>query len=127
MAGLIKKDLPPENFSHLLIDYRLAPVSKYAFWDIYSLASEKNEINESRLTEAFSNKIVFLGYTFSAEDEHTIPVRLSFASGNNRPSDRIHGIYIHALGAKTLLAGQLLKDVPSWITWATMKRLPGKF
>ena len=81
LAGLIKQDLPSGNSSHLKIDYRLAPVTRYAFWDIYSLAVENNEINESRLREAFADKIVFLGYTFSAEDEHTIPVRLSFASG----------------------------------------------
>ncbi|MGA2401552.1 MAG: adenylate/guanylate cyclase domain-containing protein, partial [Syntrophobacteraceae bacterium] len=117
LAGLIKKDLPPENPSHLKIDYRLAPVSRYAFWDIYSLAGESSEISESRLREAFANKIVFVGYTFSAEDEHTIPVRSNIASGLNQASDRIHGIYIHALAAKTLLAGQLLKDVPAWITW----------
>ena len=117
LAGLIKQDLPSGNSSHLKIDYRLAPVTRYAFWDIYSLAVENNEVNESRLREAFADKIVFLGYTFSAEDEHTIPVRLSFASGNNQPSDRIHGVYIHALGAKTLLAGRLLKDVPPGITW----------
>ncbi len=117
LAGLIKTDLPPENSSHLKIDYRLAPVSRYAFWDIYSLAAENDEISVSRLKEAFANKIVFVGYTFSAEDEHTIPVRSNIASGLNQASDRIHGIYIHALGAKTLLAGQLLKDVPAWITW----------
>ncbi len=117
LAGLIKKDLSPGNSSHLKIDYRLAPVSRYAFWDIYSLAGEKNDINESRLKEAFANKIVFLGYTFGVEDEHTIPVRISFASGNNQVSDRTYGVYIHALGAKTLLAGPLLKDAPSWITW----------
>ncbi len=117
LAGLIKQDLSSANSSHLKIDYRLAPVTRYAFWDIYSLAEDNNEINRARLREAFAGKIVFLGYTFSAEDEHTIPVRLSFASAGNHASDRIHGIYIHALGAKTLLAGQLLKDVPSWITW----------
>ncbi len=117
LASLIKKDLPSENPSHMKIDYRLAPVSRYAFWDIYSLASEKNEINKSKLREAFANKIVFVGYTFSVEDEHTIPVRSKIVSGRNRASDRVHGVYIHALGAKTLLAGQLLNEVPAWITW----------
>ena len=75
-------------------------------------------MNESKLRDAFANKVVFLGYTFSAEDEHTIPVSSKIVSVHyNRASDRVHGIYIHALGAKTLLAGQLLKDIPAWITW----------
>jgi class 3 adenylate cyclase/CHASE2 domain-containing sensor protein len=118
MAGLIEKDLPLGSSSHLKIDYRLAPVPRYAFWDIYSLAREKNELNESKLRDVFANKIVFLGYTFSAEDEHTIPVSLRNSdSSNNQASDRIHGIYVHALGAKTLLASHLLRDVPSWINW----------
>jgi class 3 adenylate cyclase len=117
LAGLIKKDLTPENPSHLKIDYRLAPVPRYAFWDIYSLATEKNELNESRLRDAFAGKIVFLGYTFSVEDEHTIPVKLKIVPGAKDASDRIHGIYIHALGAKTLLAGRILEDVPAWPTW----------
>ncbi len=117
LAGLIKKDLPVDNPSHLKIDYRLAPVSRHAFWDIYSLATQSNPVSESKLKEAFSNKIVFLGYTFSVEDEHAIPVRSNIVSGQNQPSDRIHGVYIHALGAKTLLSGKLLKDVPAWAVW----------
>jgi class 3 adenylate cyclase/CHASE2 domain-containing sensor protein len=117
LAGLIKKDLPSDAPSHLKIDYRLAPVSRYAFWDIYSLAIENNPTSESKLKEAFANKIVFLGYTFSVEDEHTIPVISTIVSGQTSPSDRIHGIYIHALAAKTLLSGKLLKDVPAWAAW----------
>ena len=117
LAGLVKKDLTPDNPSHLKIDYRLAPVPRYAFWDIYSLAAEKNDLNESKLRDAFAGKIVFLGYTFSAEDEHTIPVRLKIFPGAKEASDRVHGIYIHALGAKTLLAGRTLEDVPAWPTW----------
>ncbi len=117
LAGLIKKDLSFIKPSHLKIDYRLAPVSRYAFWDIYALATQSGRVGESKLTEAFANKIVFVGYTFRVEDEHTIPVSLNIASGQNRPSDRIHGIYIHALGAKTLLSGKLLKDVPAWAAW----------
>jgi len=116
-AGLIKRDLPSDDPSHLKIDYRLAPVSRYAFWDIYSIATQNGPTGESNLAEAFANKIVFVGYTFRVEDEHTIPVSSNIVSGQNRPSDRIHGIYIHALGAKTLLSGKLLKDVPAWDAW----------
>ncbi len=118
MAGLIDKNLFLGNSSQLKIDYRLAPIPRYGFWDIYSLATEKNQLNESKLRDAFANKIVFLGYTFGAEDEHTIPVSLRDTRYiDNRASDRIHGVYIHAMGAKTLLAGRLLRDVPSWINW----------
>ena len=117
LAGLIKKDLAPANFSHLNIDYRLAPVPGYAFWDIYLLATRKNATNESKLRDAFAGKIVFLGYTFGVEDEHTIPVKSKIFPGIKKASDRIHGVYIHALGAKTLLAGSVLEDVPVWLTW----------
>jgi len=117
LAGLIKRDLPFDNPSHLKIDYRLAPVSRYAFWDIYSLATQNGPTGESKLAEAFANKLVFVGYTFRVEDEHTIPVSSNIVSGQNRPADRIHGIYIHALGAKTLLSGKLLRDVPAWAAW----------
>jgi len=117
LAGLIQENLPPDNSSHLKIDYRLAPVPRYAFWDIYSLATERSEINESKLRQAFANKIILVGYTFSVEDEHTIPVSSIVASDHLRASDRVHGIYIHALGAKTLLSGQLLKDVSAWAVW----------
>ncbi len=65
----------------------------------------------------FDGDIVFVGYTFRVEDEHTIPVSSNIVSGQNRPADRIHGIYIHALGAKTLLSGKLLRDVPAWAAW----------
>ena len=51
LAGLIKQDLPSANSSHLKIDYRLAPVTRYAFWDIYSLAEDKNEINRIKSSE----------------------------------------------------------------------------
>jgi CHASE2 domain-containing sensor protein len=85
LAALIKKDLPFDNPSHLKIDYRLAPVSRYAFWDIYSLATQSGRIGESKLSEAFANKIVFVGYTFRVEDEHTIPVNSNIVSGQNRP------------------------------------------
>ncbi len=118
LAGLIKKDPAFDDGPHLKIDYRLVPVNRYAFWDIYSIATGSGGIGESKLKEAFANKIVFLGYTFRVEDEHTIPVRSNVASGQTRPSDRIHGIYIHALAAKTLLSGKLLKDVPAWADWA---------
>ena len=85
LAGLIKRDLPFDNPSHLKIDYRLAPVSRYAFWDIYSLATQNGPTGESKLAEAFANKIVFVGYTFRVEDEHTIPVNSNIVSGQNRP------------------------------------------
>ncbi len=117
LARLIKKDLPSDNPSHLKIDYRLAPVPGYSFWDIYLLATERSEVGESKLREAFANRIVFVGYTFSAEDEHTIPISSNVVSGQNAASDRTHGIYIHALGAKTLLSGPLLRDVPAWAAW----------
>jgi class 3 adenylate cyclase/CHASE2 domain-containing sensor protein len=117
LAGLIKKDLPSDGLSHLKIDYRLAPIPRYAFWDIYSLAAERSEVNESKLREAFANKIILLGYTFRVEDEHTIPVKSIVASGQTRASDRVHGIYVHALGAKTLLSGVLLRDVSAWAVW----------
>jgi class 3 adenylate cyclase/CHASE2 domain-containing sensor protein len=118
MARLLKKDLPLEGSSHLKIDYRLAPVPKYAFWDIYSLAKEKNELNETKIRDAFAKKIVFVGYTFSVEDEHTMPVRLDVGASNHPASDRVHGIYIHALAAKTLVSSKLLTDVPAWLSWS---------
>jgi CHASE2 domain-containing sensor protein len=57
LAGLINKDLKVESPSHLKIDYRLAPVSTCAFWDIYSMTAERNALNESKLRDAFAGKI----------------------------------------------------------------------
>jgi len=63
----------------------------------------------ARLEQAFSGKVVLLGSILAHDDQHSVPVPL--ADGDTGPMT--HGVFIHAMQIRSLLAGNLIKEVPT--------------
>jgi adenylate cyclase len=94
----------------LYIDYRLAPPPILAFGQVYDWVQAGNN---DKLGPAFNNKIVFIGATsHTLPDIYAVPI-----NKGSEQSDRVPGVLIHALTAKTLLANKLIKDIPEKLVW----------
>jgi adenylate cyclase len=105
-APLSSGELPHQIY----IDYRLAMPKVYEFGRVYDWAKD-GKID--KLKAAFGNKMVFIGVTSPLlPDIYTVPVKLGAAR-----KDRVPGVLIHAFTAKTLIAGQMMQDVPLILVW----------
>lgn len=106
-SGISSEKYPPLMY----IDFRQSPPPVHSFGQVYDWAVSGNT---GKLKEAFENKIVFIGATSAKlQDIHRIPIKINSGDRKYTP-----GVIIHAFTAKTILAGNFLREIPFWVVWS---------
>lgn len=81
---------------------------RFSYFPLHEVLSRRDATDTDYLEHIFAGKAVLLGSLLAHDDQVTVPLALSLSDTANTT----HGVFIHAMQLRGLLAGNLIQELP---------------